>query len=322
MRKCISQVKGGELCGSNIAANYCDEISSFMNILAGKFASIAYPAIVETLVLSDIIGDPLDDIASGPTVMCSRMDLHAKAKSVMQKYKLEQSLPESVIDCIKSDRSTSQDENPTVYHTLVGSNTLAMDAAAQEATQLGMNVAQLTSQLQGNAEESGRFLVSIASEAANGSGLTKSFGKVGDNTKDLCILSGGETTMNLTSQHGLGGRNQHMALSSAIKLYKERSGFIYPVTFMAAGTDGTDGPTDAAGAVVSSCFLNDSSIASSEDHLARCDSYNFFKLLDEQQHYSHDVASWVSSLCSLVKTGPTGTNVMDLQIIIINCSDN
>eukprot|EP01138_Halocafeteria_seosinensis_P016439 gb/GECG01016770.1/.p1 GENE.gb/GECG01016770.1/~~gb/GECG01016770.1/.p1 ORF type:complete len:520 (+),score=48.02 gb/GECG01016770.1/:1-1560(+) len=294
IRKCISRVKGGGL------------------------ARAAEPAIMETLILSDIIGDPLEDIASGPSVVHSTSELGQTARAVLEKCRLDSKLPENVLQAINDvcDASSPSNSSNNVHNTLIGSNSQAMDAAANKAEELGYSVRALTSQLQGDAGDTANFLATIASEAAEGKGLLR---ECPGERNGVCILSGGETTVQLPMDHGLGGRNQHMALRMATELDKKLNRFQHPVIFLSGGTDGTDGPTDAAGAVVWDTLARaaKSHGISMREHLERCDSYNFFSRFDESSPQTIKSDRWISSLRSLIRTGPTGTNVMDAQIILV-----
>ncbi len=269
LRKHLSQVKGGRL------------------------AAMAAPARVINLALSDVVGDRLDVIASGPC--SSDPSTFAEAQEVLNRYGLANAAPKSVVEYLKSGVQGEVPDTPkpgdeaveSVVHAVVGSNRLALLAAAAHARSLGYNTLVLSSTLCGEAREVGKVLVSIAKEVR----------AHGDPAKPpLCLLAGGETTVTLRGA-GLGGRNQEMALAMALELKG-----IDSICALSGGTDGSDGPTDAAGGVVDgeTVVLGESRGFSAEQFLAENDSY----------HYLDGVGG-------LIRTGPTRTNVMDVQILLV-----
>jgi glycerate 2-kinase len=240
-------------------------------IKGGQLARLASPASVLTLVLSDVIGDDLNVIGSGPTV--PDPSTLADAQAVLDKYgiraRLGQETPKPGDACFKNTRNI-----------LIGSNRQAVEAAAVKATELGFLTRILSTEIQGEAREVARVHAAIAKELLRTRG-----------NQPVCILSGGEPTVTLRGK-GLGGRNQEFALAAAIDIAGLKN-----VVIFSAGTDGTDGPTDAAGAFATGeTGLN----ANAKAALADNDSYHFF-----ERHGG------------LIKTGPTGTNVMDIQIILV-----
>jgi glycerate 2-kinase len=263
-------------------------------IKGGQLAHLAYPARVETLILSDVIGDPLDVIGSGPTVPDT--STFADAWEILFKFRLERKLPAAVRERLKAGVNQEIPETPkpgdpifsSVRNTLIGSNRLSVEAASREAKALGYNTLLLTTTLDGEAREIAKIFSAMAREVrASGHPLAP----------PAAILSGGETTVNLSLHHGLGGRNQEMALEAATGIAGlERT------LFLAAGTDGTDGPTNAAGA-----FAFGSTMAragklemNAVEYLSRNDSYHYFQPLGD-----------------LLLTGPTGTNVMDIHLLLL-----
>lgn len=172
-----------------------------------------------------------------------------------------------------------------VENIIIGSNRIAIDAAKQKTEELGLHAEIISSELTGEARDVGRWLTDIArSKRSNSSNRLN------------CLISGGETTVTVKG-NGLGGRNMELALSFAIEIEGTHG-----ITLLAAGTDGTDGPTDAAGAIVDGETVKKARAIglNPEEYLNNNDSYNFFKKIG-----------------GLFITGPTGTNVMDIQIMVI-----
>jgi hydroxypyruvate reductase len=250
-------------------------------IKGGRLAEAAYPAKMITLILSDVIGDDLDTIGSGPTVG-DRSTL-ADASRILEEYSIPQ-----------PSRWTEETPKPgdpeleSVQNMIVGSNRQAIDAAAKQAQALGYRTLVLSTFIEGETRDIAAMHAAIAREIlASGRPIRR----------PACLLSGGETTVTLRG-NGLGGRNQEFVLAAAIAL----EGVADNVTVFSAGTDGTDGPTDAAGAIADSRTAAKARARGLDPakFLAANDSYHFFEGLD-----------------SLIKTGPTGTNVMDVRVLLI-----
>ncbi len=254
----------------------------------GHLAKLAFPAAVVSLLLSDVIGDPVDVIGSGPTAPDESTFGHAIA--VLERYDLLERVPRTVRSYLEDGAAGRIEETPkpgdpafhNVRNVVVGSNRLALEAARSEALRLGYDARILSSTVEGEARDVGVEDARLVREAAQ-------------DGKRLCLLAGGETTVTVHGA-GKGGRNLELALAAAI----EMSG-VESVAVLSAGTDGTDGPTDAAGALATG-----STVARAEElgmdareYLARNDSYPFFDVLGD-----------------LVRTGPTGTNVMDIQVLL------
>ena len=238
-------------------------------IKGGQLARLASPAKVLTLILSDVIGDRLDVIGSGPTV--PDPSTIADAQAVLEKYGMRAKLGE---ETPKPGDSLFR----KVRNIVVGSNRQAVEAAAMRARELGFRTSILSTQIQGEAREIARVHAAIAKEFLS-------------QRKRVCILTGGEPTVTVRGQ-GLGGRNQEFALAAAIDIAGLKNVLIF-----SAGTDGTDGPTDAAGAFATGkTGLHPGAQAALADN----DSYHFFEQAG-----------------GLVKTGPSGTNVMDIQMILV-----
>jgi hydroxypyruvate reductase len=275
-------------CGANI-----HEINSVRKHLSrlkgGQLAKLAYPARILTLILSDVIGDNLDVIGSGPTVPDS--STFADARAVLDKYKLWEQVPGTIVNHLRSAaEETPKAGDPVFEHVqnrIVGSNRLAVNAAAEEARALGYHTLILSTSIQGETRDVARMHAAIARETATSGNPVE---------PPACIISGGETTVTLRG-NGLGGRNQEFALAAAIDIAGSPN-----ITILSAGTDGTDGPTDAAGAVVDGHTVEQAAKLglSANDYLARNDSYRFFEAAG-----------------GLIKTGPTNTNVADVRVMLI-----
>ena len=257
-------------------------------IKGGNLARLVAPARLVTLVLSDVVGDPLDVIASGPTV--PDPTTVADAQAVLERYGnpwgfgKPQGFYEEVL------RETPKPGDPIferVQHTIVGSNRLAALAAVEQARQLGFNAQLLSTYVEGEARE-------VAKVAA---ALAKGIRAYGDPLPPpACLVWGGETTVTIRGE-GKGGRNQELALAAALALDG------WPgILVMALATDGTDGPTDGAGAVVTGETVSRSRALGLDPRAALevNDSYPFFDALGD-----------------LIRTGPTGTNVNDLLFVLV-----
>jgi len=262
-------------------------------IKGGRLAEAANPARVVSLVLSDVVGDPLEVIASGPTV--PDPTTFEDCILIARKYGIWEELPSSVRMRFEMGAKGDLPETPkpgdpafsSCKNTIVGNNRTALEAARKEAEVRGYKALLLTSFLQGEAREVGRALASVVKEVR----------KSGEPVEPpACLLCGGETTVTVRGK-GKGGRNQELALA----MVGELAG-LEGVLVLSAGTDGTDGPTDAAGAFVDGGTSKRARKLGLEpdDYLRENDSYNFFRALGD-----------------LFVTGPTGTNVMDLQIALI-----
>jgi glycerate 2-kinase len=263
-------------------------------VKGGRLAEIAYPARVLSLILSDVIGDRLDVIASGPT--SSDRTTYKDALVVLKKYRLIESSPRSVVGILNRGINGLIPETPKkgniifkhVENIVIGSNKILLDAAKEKAEKLGFDVEIISSELSGEAKDVGKWLAQKS--------MTMKCSKDKNIKKSTCLISGGETTVTVKGK-GVGGRNMELALSFAIEING-----IDGITLLSAGTDGTDGPTDAAGACVDGQTVSKAKAIGiyPEAYLRNNDSYNFFKKTNE-----------------LFNTGPTGTNVMDIQIVRI-----
>ncbi len=256
----------------------------------GGLARLAAPARVLALILSDVVGDPLDVVASGPTV--PDPTTFAAALAVLSRRGVLGRAPPAVVAHLERGARGELPETPKpgdpifarCAAVLVGSNRIAVEAAAREARRLGWRPLVLTASLTG---EVAGVLAAIAREAAE-TGRPAA--------PPCCLLAGGETTVAVRGP-GRGGRNQELALSAAFGLSGLRR-----VLLLSAGTDGIDGPTDAAGAFADGATL------------ARARDLGLDPLLALERNDAHPL---FEALGDLLVTGPTGTNVMDLQVLLV-----
>ena len=260
-------------------------------IKGGQLMEWAAPAQVVSLIMSDVIGDPLDFIASGPT--SPDTTTFADALGIVRKYEID--VPEPVLKRLESGsrgdvRETPKFGNPIFdrsHNHIVANNRLLTEVAAAKARELGFGTLVLSSEIEGEAREMGRLFASVAREIGlSGNPLNP----------PACILAAGETTVTVRGR-GRGGRNQEMALAWAVGMRD----WPHPVCFASVATDGTDGPTDAAGGLVDPFTCSRSIELNHEPmtFLRANDSYTFLDAVGD-----------------LIVTGPTHTNLMDLQILL------
>lgn len=285
-------------CGATIAELNCVR-RSLSKIKGGGLARACRAGQIITLIISDVIGDPLDVIASGPTVPSPAS--FSEALNVLRHFERRKgvSFPSSVWDVLER-RSEIQPASspalPQLTNVVIGNNETAVTAAARCAGKLGYQVRGEEWDREGEAASSGaEFAERMLSEQR------KPFSD--HSLPGFCLISGGETTVDLTSTSdpGKGGRNQEFALAAAITWLKNRAS---QVALVSGGTDGEDGPTDAAGACVNDAVLEQihNSGISPEEALLRHASYDFFARVE-----------------GLLHTGPTQTNVMDLRVGLGRC---
>ncbi len=258
----------------------------------GQLAALAYPATVLALLLSDVIGDRLDVIGSGPAAPDS--STFHDALAVLGKFNLLDAVPLVVRQRLEQGAKGTIRETPKpgdplfqhVHNVVIGSNRLALDAAAKKAKVLGFRPLMLSSTMQGETREIARAHAEILRE------VTSSGHPI---TPPACILSGGETTVTVRGK-GTGGRNQEFALAAALAIEGLEN-----VLVLSAGTDGTDGPTDAAGALSTGATVSRATKLGFDPAAALRDnnSYPLFNALGD-----------------LIRTGPTGTNVMDVHLLL------
>jgi hydroxypyruvate reductase len=279
-------------CGASV-----DEINvirkHISRLKGGQLAQLVTPATLITLVLSDVVGDRLDAIASGPTV--PDPSTFQDCLDIVRHYNLMTRLPESIRTRLQRGQAGAEPETPKPHTAvfarcqtvIIGSNRMALQTACTTAQELGYTTLLLSSSVQGEAREVARVYAAIAQEIRrSGAPLAP----------PACVLAGGEPTVTLRGD-GKGGRNQELALAAALDITG-----LEGVVLLSGGTDGTDGPTDAAGA-----WVDGQTVARArtlgldpESYLRRCDSYYFFAALDD-----------------LLITGPTGTNVMDMHLLLV-----
>jgi hydroxypyruvate reductase len=273
-------------CGANI-----HEINTvrkhISSIKGGQLAAAAWPATVLSLILSDVIGDDLDVIGSGITA--PDRSTFDDALAILDRFDLLERIPGAVRRHLEAGRSeTPKEDHPAFRRThnlVVGSNDLALSAAAVRARELGYRPLILSSFIEGETRDVARVHAAIAKEIrASGRPLRA----------PACVISGGETTVTIHGK-GKGGRSQEFALAAAIDIAGMPS-----TVLLSGGTDGTDGPTDAAGAICDGRTISRSRLPARE-HLAQNDSYPFFDALGD-----------------LIRTGPTGTNVMDVRLVLVS----
>jgi glycerate 2-kinase len=263
-------------------------------IKGGQLVRAAHPASLVSFILSDVIGDPLESIASGPTV--ADTSTFKDAWNVLEKYRLVHHLSAAIHEWLQQGMNGTVTETPkpgdaifnSTHNFLIGTNRVALEAAAKTATSLYYHTSIITDKLSGEASEQAAALIQQVTDY-NG-------------PRPACLLLGGETTVTIKA-NGKGGRNQEFVLAALNSLQQASIPAENMPVILSAGTDGTDGPTNAAGAVI------DKDVATAAqklqlravDYLKKNDSYHFF-----QQAGGHII------------TGPTQTNVMDIVVILIS----
>ncbi len=260
----------------------------------GWLAKAAYPALLVSLIISDVVGDDLGSIASGPT--SPDPSTFEDAMSILKKYDLWDSIPERARRWINLGVKGLISETPKpgdpifekVHNIIIASNIVSLRAMAKRARDIGLNTLILTSYLEGEAREVGKVLASIIKEV---------YAHDLPINKPAALIAGGETTVTVRGR-GKGGRNQELALSAARAI----SG-LKGTVLASIGSDGIDGVTDAAGALVDGYTVTRAleKGLKPEDYLLENDSFTFFKRLGG----------------SLIYTGPTGTNVNDFIVAVI-----
>jgi len=263
-------------------------------IKGGWLAKAAYPARLFSLIISDVVGDDVSSIASGPTA--PDKSTFKDVKQILEKYEIWHEVPSSVRRWIELGVRGDVNETPKpddvvfekVHNIIIASNRVSLQSMAELGRSLGLNVLILTSYLEGEAREVGKVISSILREVYEHDIPVK---------KPAAIIAGGETTVTVKG-HGKGGRNQELALSVA-RMIKGLKG----VALLSMGSDGLDGITDAAGAIVDGNTISEASGLGldPERYLADNDSYTFFKKVGG----------------SLIFTGPTGTNVNDFVVGVV-----
>jgi hydroxypyruvate reductase len=259
----------------------------------GNLMRAAYPATVINLMLSDVVGDDPDTIASGPFV--PDRSTFGDVQEILRRYGIDNRVPPAILQRLHDGISGKAPETPKpgdkiferAHSVIVGSNIISLRAGKVRAEELGYHALILSSSIEGDTTQAALVHAAIAREIeATGNPVPR----------PACVLSGGETTV-VVRGHGLGGRNQEFALS-LVKPAEELPDTI----FLSAGSDGTDGPTDAAGALVDCSSLSRAKDLGleSKSYLLDNDSYHFFENLGD-----------------LIITGPTRTNVMDVRLVLV-----
>jgi len=259
----------------------------------GQLARAAAPARVEALLLSDVVGDPLDVIASGPTTPDA--STFAEALDILDRLALRERAPRSIVQRLEQGVRGELPETPKpgdplfarVRNTVIGNNALVVEAAAARAREIGFTPHVLTRSLEGEARDMARQFVQMARAIRAGRGPV---------APPACVIAGGETTVTVRGQ-GKGGRCQEFALAAALDMEG-----LPDVVMLAAGTDGTDGPTEAAGAVVDG------------ESAARARARGAAPAASLAENDSHDLLAGIGDL---VTTGPTNTNVLDLYLALV-----
>jgi glycerate 2-kinase len=278
-------------CGASI-----DEMNAIRKHISsskgGQMARAAFPATMVNLMLSDVVGDRMDVIASGPFVPDS--STFNEAWDIIGKYGL--SVPESVRAYVQKGMEDKVPETPkkgdplfqNVYNIIIGSNILALEAAQKAAEAMGYRCLILSSMVEGETREVAKVHTAVAKE------ILQTGRPV---APPACVISGGETTVTIRGK-GLGGRNQEFCLAAALEL----AGIVERVVVLSGGTDGNDGPTPAAGAVVDpgSAARGKALGIEALEFLNNNDSYHFFEKTGD-----------------LLITGPTKTNVMDVRLVLV-----
>lgn len=284
------------LLKSGAAIDEMNAVRKHLSVIkGGQLIRYASKARWFSFIISDVPGDDLSVIASGPTVADNSSFLDVAA--ILAKYQLTDLIPAAVLSHIKKGCNDAIGETvkandpifKNVQNLIIGSNAIALQAAEVKASQLGYHIAAVNGGMKGDAGDLGREMVNTCYNYKG--------------NLPACLLYGGETTVRVKG-NGKGGRNQQMALSALLVMESFLEGATpNRVTFLAAGTDGTDGPTDSAGAIADVSILS----AAQEKHLIIAE-------------YLEDNDAWhfFEQAGGLIKTGPTQTNVMDLVVIIID----
>lgn len=283
-------------CGADITEINCIR-KHLSSLKGGRLLQRIAPARSVNFILSDVVGDDLSSIASGLT--SPDITTYADAMKILAAYGIEQEIPATVLEALQAGArgeiqetlKPGSEAEKLSTNILIGTNAKAMTAAGEMAKSLGYNVAPLTSRITAEARDVAKVLAGVAVDVAGSELLVR---------KPACVISGGEPVVTLQG-NGKGGRNQEMALAFLAEIERHPGGF-NGVSFLAASTDGNDGPTDAAGAFASLEILQQAKEAglSIQDALRANDSYTFYDSINE-----------------LYKTGPTNTNVCDLHVILV-----
>jgi glycerate 2-kinase len=279
---------GASINEINVLRKHCSAVKG------GQLARAVAPATLITLVLSDVIGSPLDVIASGPTV--PDQSSWADAWALVEKYDLEHTLPTAIVDRLRAGLRGEIEDTPKpgdpsfaqAQTQIVADNRLAAEAALAKAAELGYNTLLLSTFVEGEAAEVGKLLAALGKEVLDSGHPIPA---------PACLVLGGETTVTLGREPGKGGRNQELALSAALALQG-----INGVTVVSLATDDTNGPTDSAGGLGDGATVARGNALglSALDHLRRHNAYPYLAAVED-----------------LLLTGPTRTNVNDLMFVFV-----
>ena len=279
-------------CGATI--NEINAIRKHLSqIKGGHLARLAHPATLISIMVSDVVGSPLDVIASGPTVPDT--STFGEARAVLAKYDIWDQVPDSIAQHLKRGAKGEVAETPKAgdpafaktQNLVVADNAIAAQAALAQAQALGLNALLLTTYVEGEAREVAKVAAALAKEIVHHGRPV---------ARPACLILGGETTVTVRGD-GKGGRNQELALAAAMQIHGLEGAMI-----IGLATDGTDGPTDAAGAIAQGQTLDWAQEQGLDPlaFLANNDAYHFFQPLGD-----------------LLLTGPTGTNVNDLTFVLV-----
>ncbi len=275
-----------------------DEINTIRKHISsskgGHLMQAAFPATVISLIISDVIGDEPGIVGSGPFVFDN--STFSDCLNIIKKYDLFNTVPSSILEYLIEGKSKKKPETPSEHdpiflkadNFIIGNNLICLNSIKDTALQLGYDSKILNTQLSGESKQVGIDIILDAIEFLEHGA---------EDGKKYCLIYGGETTVHVDGS-GKGGRNQEMVLSAAIKLSGHKE-----IAMLSCGSDGNDGPTNAAGAYCDWATIERGKELgmTAEDYLLENNSYNYFDKLDD-----------------LIITGPTKTNVMDIQIVLIN----
>jgi glycerate-2-kinase len=286
-------------CGAAIGEINCLR-KHLSAVKGGRLARLLAPATSLNLILSDVVGDDPASIASGITAPDTTT--YETAESIARRYGVHDSLPEAVRALLDAGIRGEVPETPGpgdpafagVRNVIIGSNAQALSAAAEAAREEGYTPVVLTSRLSGEAREVGKLFPAIGGDLSERAMLA---------TPPVCVLAGGETTVTIRDSSGRGGRNQELVLSALRELAAGGGEVDEGLVFASVATDGNDGPTDAAGGCVDARVVRAAAAdpAALEKALAGNDSYPY-----------------LDRLGALIRTGPTNTNVCDIQVLLVD----
>jgi len=275
-------------CGATI--NQMNAVRKHLSaIKGGRLAEAFRGKALYSLIISDVIGDPLTVIASGPT--CVDPTTFGDVVSLLNGLGLTDRLPHAVRTRLERGAAREIPETPkgmpgNIHNVILANNSMALAVAEKQAQGLGYTVLNLGSCIEGETRHVATAMMGIA-HSIQDEGIPF--------RPPACVLLGGETTVTLTPDHGLGGRNVEFVLAALLNLHGQRN-----MAILSGGTDGEDGPTDAAGAVADMSVLWKAVGSQMQEYLNRHDAYHFFEATGD-----------------LIKTGLTETNVMDVRVILI-----